>query len=694
MRHQISRGLIPTVGLLLIACGSSASDGGTGTQDGAASSDVVTPSDTGGASDGGATDTAGRGTDGVLPSDAPEPDAVNDDTPDMVGPAACVPVAGDPGLVRLRGTVFTGEALIPDGEVFISRSSQSILCVGVDCSTHPDAAGATVLCTDGVITPGIIDPHNHVQYDHLPRWKHTQLFKDRYEWQVDNGYKAFKAPQVETDGKAGCEAMKHGELRLLVGGTTSVQGTKNPGACINILVRDIDSSASASGLPGAPIKDSIPKIANLSAADAKAIAENLAGGKIRAFVAHIAEGVNEAALAEWTALKDKGLAVAGTSLIHANGLDGAALAEAAAAGVDLIWSPQSNLDLYGQTALIPTAVNLGMNIAIGPDWTLSGSMTPIEELKCARQLSQKRYGGLLTDEQLVQMVTINAARSLGLDDLIGRLASGLLADVAVFAGDRSKPFDAVISSRPETVRLVFVAGQALYGDQDLMTQVGDGDCEDYSACGVAKRLCLVESGPGAVEKSDQKLANVQATLQGVLDGAKANSTCAATAEGCYAYLLNPLHKCGADADALVQCDPKGAGTVEPSADDTDGDGKPNASDNCPTVFNVDQGDQDADAAGDACDPCPTQANSTACNKPSPADLDGDGRRTPRIIARRSSTWTRQTRTPTALAMRATRVRSRTRADPLVRQTYTTSRSSTVPTATARTSRSRGCASRP
>ncbi len=38
--------------------------------------------------------------------------------------------------------------------------------------------------------------------------------------------------------------------------------------------------------------------------------------------------------------------------------------------------------------------------------------------------------------------------------------------------------------------------------------------------------------------------------------------------------------------------------------DTDGDGVPDGSDNCPTVPNPDQADADGDGAGDACDPCP------------------------------------------------------------------------------------------
>lgn len=52
--------------------------------------------------------------------------------------------------------------------------------------------------------------------------------------------------------------------------------------------------------------------------------------------------------------------------------------------------------------------------------------------------------------------------------------------------------------------------------------------------------------------------------------------------------------------------------------DTDNDGVPDATDNCPAVDNTDQVDTDGDGVGDACDNCPKHANSTQL------DSDGDG----------------------------------------------------------------------
>lgn len=60
------------------------------------------------------------------------------------------------------------------------------------------------------------------------------------------------------------------------------------------------------------------------------------------------------------------------------------------------------------------------------------------------------------------------------------------------------------------------------------------------------------------------------------------------------------------------------GNVCTPAPDADGDGVPDASDNCPNTFNPNQADADNDGRGDVCDNCPTVPN------PSQADTDNDG----------------------------------------------------------------------
>ncbi len=77
----------------------------------------------------------------------------------------------------------------------------------------------------------------------------------------------------------------------------------------------------------------------------------------------------------------------------------------------------------------------------------------------------------------------------------------------------------------------------------------------------------------------------------------------------------------ADLDAL---------SVPPVEPDADGDGVPDAADNCPDEPNADQVDADEDGVGDACDACPADAGKVApgacgCGA---ADTDADGDGTP------------------------------------------------------------------
>jgi hypothetical protein len=174
-------------------------------------------------------------------------------------PAPCAPVSGDPTLLRLKGTVWTGDVLLPEGEVFVSATTGLVLCVSEDCSDVEGADAATVVCTDGIITPGLVNPHDHANYNHLPRWQHVKRYKNRYEWQADSTYHAFKAPQSETFYKAKCETMKWAELRGLVSGTTAMQGTSG-GTCIQgwTATRSTRKSPSCLAFPTLPSKSGRP----------------------------------------------------------------------------------------------------------------------------------------------------------------------------------------------------------------------------------------------------------------------------------------------------------------------------------------------------------------------------------------------------------------------------------------------------
>lgn len=67
-------------------------------------------------------------------------------------------------------------------------------------------------------------------------------------------------------------------------------------------------------------------------------------------------------------------------------------------------------------------------MALGTDWSLSGSFNMLEELSCAERVGLSR-GIELTAHQLWLMATYNAAYAVGLENAVGGIRQGLSADL-------------------------------------------------------------------------------------------------------------------------------------------------------------------------------------------------------------------------------------------------------------------------
>jgi cytosine/adenosine deaminase-related metal-dependent hydrolase len=140
-------------------------------------------------------------------------------------------------------------------------------------------------------------------------------------------------------------------------------------------------------------------------------------------------------------------------------------------GVGLIWSPHSNIALYGKTADIASAKAAGITIAIAPDWSPSGSNGMVEELQYASQWNSAQPQKIFDPQEFVQLATVNAARLAGASDKIGSLAAGMAADLVIFPPKGDSPWTALLDAEPASVRLVMVAGKPLLGDPDLMKKL-------------------------------------------------------------------------------------------------------------------------------------------------------------------------------------------------------------------------------
>ncbi len=138
-----------------------------------------------------------------MPPDGAPPHEVSEVcAPEDIVP--CTPRAGDGDTVIVRGTVIAPDSILCSGDVAYSRSTGKISCVGKTC----DVDGASMVCAD-VVSPGLIDAHNHMQYNPLPRFHHEGiLYRERGDWQKASAYKAFKKRITDIGTSLKCEIMK------------------------------------------------------------------------------------------------------------------------------------------------------------------------------------------------------------------------------------------------------------------------------------------------------------------------------------------------------------------------------------------------------------------------------------------------------------------------------------------------------
>lgn len=434
--------------------------------------------------------------------------------------------AGATDHYLLKGTLLLPSGPL-DGELLIAGNT--IACVGASCSSEPGAAGATVIDTNGVIAPGLIDAHNHILFDIFDEddWSPQMSYSNHNQWPNDERYGAMVDAKQYLNGEAGspldlgCELDKYGELKALVAGTTSVQGSPGGSAkgCYRTLARSIDGQFN--GLPADKMQTATV-FPTTSSADG--VCANFIDGDTTAYVVHIGEGTDTSAHNEFNTLgtvptTDGCLYDPRTTIIHGVALDDTQLQTMATHDMSLVWSPRSNIFLYGagtdmsKTANIPKVLQDGILVAIAPDWSIGGSQNMLDELRYANQVDDAEFGDILDAHEIVDMGTINAAKALHVDAYVGSLEEGKRADIAVFLPSGGNGYQAILDATPREVTLVFVDGRLLYGDADFVSNVpGDAVCETIDTCCRQKFLCAGQTGLTASDRLDQTYSDIAQIL--------------------------------------------------------------------------------------------------------------------------------------------------------------------------------------
>lgn len=539
------------------------SGGGAGGEAGAAGSSGSPDGGLGGAAGVGGAGVGGSGGDAGTGGSAGQDagiDAPSDATTDPISPPADAGVGpeilqvGSKTSYLLKGLVVTPDTAT-QGEVLVE--SNVITCVAASCSSQPGAGAATVIETHGMIFPGMIDTHNHVFYNVFDEadWTPKQLYLNHNQWTQEAEYQAMQDCYdylIDSTTAGGlnldCEVLKYGELKGMITGTTSMLGEPKGSAqtCYSSLARSIDGSFN--DLPDtarpapctAPADNDHIQVAALGigTVDEVGAKANFQTCKTWSYVVHIGEGVvgNASAYGEWTDTVTKGLNVQQLSVIHGTSFGTPEFQEMANKGMKLIWSPKSNLFLYGQTTAIDQAwaVTPKLTIALAPDWSMGGSVSTLDELNYAWTLVQQKWPGMLTAKDLVKMVTSEAAKAIEVQDHLGTIAQGKLADLMVVSGDTSDPYLTLVQARHANVRLVMVNGAILYGDKYLEPAASLPECETIDVCGLSRFICVKE------QTTTSKLNQTYADIVGALSGAL---TTYDTANGTHYSPIAPIAKC-------------------------------------------------------------------------------------------------------------------------------------------------------
>ena len=387
------------------------------------------------------------------------------------------PATGGP--FALSGRVVTMNAargVLDDSVVWVDKGA--IVAVLPAGQTPPGYETVPVTPSGGTVYPGLIELHNHLPYDILQLWAVPKPYQNRDQWSgpsTPDYHRLITGPMAAIGKHPDLVAavVRYVETRCLLGGTTTSQGvtlSSSSGLIKHFrgLIRNVEKTDDPD-LPAATT--------HIADVEAKQFDKFLARvSKDKKLILHLAEGTNTAAHEHFQALQSPttGKWAITKSLIgiHCVPLNDADFAVMAAHHGSMVWSPLSNLLLYGCTANVGAALAHGVPVALGSDWSPSGSKNLLCELKAARGAAAVAGAGTVSDADLVAMVTTTPAAMLGWDRHLGSLEAGKKADLLVVAGAAKAPYTTLVGATEADVTLVVINGVPRAGTPALMAALG------------------------------------------------------------------------------------------------------------------------------------------------------------------------------------------------------------------------------
>ncbi len=326
--------------------------------------------------------------------------------------------------------------------------------------------------------PGLVNAHDHLEFDLFPPLGGAGLYADYLDWGHDIQRRhrdvIREVLRIPRDLR-----YRWGIYKNLLAGVTTVvhHGSPLPGEVAGPPAAD----------PLIRVVDAYLYLHSLGF-DRRWWLRLVRRGRRGPVLVHIAEGSGPQMAAEPDRLHRFNLWGADLIGIHAIAMN----EQQARRWKAVIWCPVSNLFLYGRTAPVH-ALKASTTVLFGTDSTVSAGWDIWEHLRVARQM------GGLRDGELYACLNAEPARVFGLPGRID-LAPGAPADLVVAqrrggggATGVDTFFDAFFAVEPRDLLLVVRGGRILLWDARLRL-AGGGGREPYDPVQVGERTKLVAGG--------------------------------------------------------------------------------------------------------------------------------------------------------------------------------------------------------
>ncbi len=372
----------------------------------------------------------------------------------------------------MKKWVLSGAAIL-NSEKTSERVYIAIENGRIDYVGQKEVNPSEVLYTDGIISTGLINAHDHLLGTYFPKVGNGP-YENWLPW--DNDLKSAPVYQER-------QQIENRDLYLLGGYRNLISGVTTVSDHIPHFVAEPYYDI----MPMKVLRDytlahSITSFAlawgdGIGVEYEKALTEDIP------FITHIAEGFDEETVRDLDTLDKAGGLGSHSVLVHGIAFSSDDMDRIKKKGASVVWCCDSNIFMFNETTKIKMLLDKGINVCIGTDSPMSGGVHLLHEMQFDAKYYKKKYGQELPDETIYKMVTENPARAFRLYDN-GSIKEGNLADFVVVKDRGGAYVNSIVNAGLKDIMLVVINGMPVYGNADYMNL--------FNYCGVQFQEVVVE----------------------------------------------------------------------------------------------------------------------------------------------------------------------------------------------------------